>query len=397
MLRLREVFDDPKRRIWLIVFPTILGLIATFSAVASNAVQAASQRDQAEEWHVHTLQVLLVTGELKTSVHSALRGERGYLLTRDAQFLRPFIGSRSEAEQLTERLLALTADNQAQQSRIEHLQRLLHRYLEVLEGTVSLAERGRIVDAIQIVRRGIGKRHIEAVLGAIEDIELEERRLLAQRRTANSDAKQRIARLGTGLKLAGVLLLILLAYTSVAALDASARAARATAELRRLATTDELTGLANRATLLAQLERESARAARNGHPLCLAILDVDHFKRINDLHGHPAGDDVLRTVARVLQEGTRGHDLVGRIGGEEFAILMPETSREQAIHVCERLCRAMEATPIPLPGGRESTVTFSTGIAPLSRDESSSHLVSRADAALYEAKYGGRNQVKLAA
>jgi diguanylate cyclase (GGDEF)-like protein len=267
----------------------------------------------------------------------------------------------------------------------------------VLEGTISLAESGRVREAIQVVRRGIGKRHIEAVLGAIEEIEMEERRLLAERRAANNEAKQRIAHLGRSLMFAGVLLLILLTYTSVAALDAGARAARATAELRRLATTDDLTGLANRATLLAQLERESARAARNGHPLCLAILDVDHFKRINDLHGHPAGDDVLRTVARVLQEGTRGHDVVGRIGGEEFAILMPETSREQAMTVCERLCKAMGRTPVQLPSGRESIVTFSTGIALLSTNETSSHLVSRADSALYEAKHGGRNQVRLAA
>ncbi len=346
---------------------------------------------------MHTLQVLLLTGELKTSVHSALRGERGYLLTRDPQFLRPYVRSRSEAEQLTKRLHSLTADNPAEQRRIEHLQRLLHHYLQVLEGTISLAESGRVREAIQVVRRGIGKRHIEAVLGAIEEIEMEERRLLAERRAANNEAKQRIAHLGRSLMFAGVLLLILLTYTSVAALDAGARAARATAELRRLATTDDLTGLANRATLLAQLERESARAARNGHPLCLAILDVDHFKRINDLHGHPAGDDVLRTVARVLQEGTRGHDVVGRIGGEEFAILMPETSREQAMTVCERLCKAMGRTPVQLPSGRESIVTFSTGIALLSTNETSSHLVSRADSALYEAKHGGRNQVRLAA
>lgn len=251
--------------------------------------------------------------------------------------------------------------------------------------------------ALTIVRKGVGKRHIEAVLASLAEVEAEERRLLAMRRAASARAEQQIERSGRSLMLAGPLFLILLAYTSIAALNAGARAARATAELRRLATTDQLTGLANRAAFLAGLERETARAIRNGNPLCLAVLDVDHFKRINDLHGHPAGDEVLRIVAGVLQEGTRGHDIVGRIGGEEFAILMPETNREQGVAVGERLCKTMAQTPIKLPNGTSGPVTFSTGLALLSSGETANQLVSRADTALYEAKFRGRNQVKLAA
>jgi diguanylate cyclase (GGDEF)-like protein len=392
-----QLLDNARWRVWLVVFPTLLALGATFSAVASNSFEAAEQRDRAERLYVHTLEVLVVTGELKTAVHGALRGERGYLLTRDPEFLRPFLTSRVEAARLAERLQRVTADNPKQQQTIERLKRRLDSYLQLLQRTVSLAEQGQFDRAIGTVRLGLGKRQIEAVLASIHEVEAEEYRLLEERRAASDLAERQVERIGRNLMLAGVLFLILLAYMSVAALNAGARAARATAELRRLATTDELTGLANRAHFLAGLERETARAARNGNPLCLAILDVDHFKRINDLHGHPVGDEVLRIVARVLQEGTRGHDLVGRIGGEEFAILMPETSRDNGLAVCERLCKAMEATPIALPSGANGTVTFSTGVALLSTSESPGNLVSRADSALYEAKFSGRNRVKLAA
>jgi diguanylate cyclase (GGDEF)-like protein len=394
---LSQLLDNTRWRVWLVVFPALLALSATFTAVAGNMVDAADQRDRAETWYVHTLEVLIVTGELKTSVHAALRGERGYLLTRDPEFLRPFIASRAEAPRLTAKLQRLTSDNPKQQITINELRRRLRSYEAVLQKTVVLAELGRLDQAIGIVRVGAGKKRIEAVLESLGRVEAEEYRLLGERRAASARAKQQIERIGKKLMLGGVLLLILLAYASIAALSAGARAARATAELRRLATTDELTGLANRAHFLAGLERETARAVRNGNPLCLAILDVDHFKRINDLHGHPVGDEVLRIVARVLQEGTRGHDLVGRIGGEEFAILMPETSRDNGLAVSERLCKAMEATPIALPSGANGTVTFSTGVALLSTSESPGHLVSRADSALYEAKFSGRNRVKLAA
>lgn len=395
--RFSEILENTRWRVWLIVFPTLLALAAIFSAVAGNMLAASGERERAERWYVHTLEVLIVTGELKTSIHGALRGERGYLLTRNREFLRPFLTSRVEAERLTARLQRLTSDNMKQQRTIGELRGRVRTYLEVLGRTVALAERGEMDRALGIVRKGVGKRQIEAVLSSLGEVEAEEHRLLAQRRVASASAERKIERSGRSLMLAGVLFLILLAYSSIAALNAGARAARATAELRRLATTDELTGLANRAAFLAGLERETARAMRNGNPLCLAILDVDHFKRINDLHGHPAGDEVLRIVARVLQQGTRGHDMVGRIGGEEFAILMPETDREQGVAACERLCRTMARTPIQLPNGTSGPVTFSTGVALLASAESATQLVSRADTALYEAKFGGRNQVKLAA
>ena len=395
-MRIRHLLDNHRRRIWLIVFPTLLALAAIFSAVAANAISASEQRERAEAWHVRTLEVLLATGAMKSSINAAIRGERGYLLTSDPTFLRPYLAARGEAHVELARLRRLTAYNPRQQTNIQKLDVRLQDYLELLQQTVSLAKAGKLGQAIEMVRIGAGRRRVEAVLAVVESIEAEEYRLLSMRRSENERAKAQIARTGQGLLAVGVVLLLLLIWSSVAALQANDRASRATAELRRLATTDELTGLANRRSFLDALERETARAARNGQPLCLAMVDLDHFKKINDIHGHPVGDEVLRKVAEILREGTRTSDTVGRVGGEEFAILMPETGRDQALAVCQRLCTSLERTPIPLSRGAVS-VTLSSGIAILHEGEPTPHLVSRADAALYEAKFGGRNQVKLAA
>ncbi len=396
-MRFRSLFDDHRRRIWLVVFPTVLALAATLFAVAGNAITVTEQRERAERWHIHTLEVLLATGALKTSIHAALRGERGYLLTGDRTFLRPYLAARRQSGDLLERLRQLTADNRPQQVRTGHLELRVTDYLDFLEQTVGLAHAGKLPQALERVRMGAGRDRIEAVLSVLNAIEAEEHRLLALRRTANEQVKAKSERTGDVLLAVGALLLLLLIWSSVAALRANERAKRASEELRRLATTDELTRLANRRSFLETLDRETARASRNGNALCLALVDLDHFKRINDLHGHPAGDEVLRKVAEILREGTRMGDTIGRIGGEEFAILMPETDWDQAIGVCERLCSSMAATPIALPGGGGATVTVSSGIASLAEGELSSQLVFRADAALYKAKYGGRNRVKLAA
>src|SRR5439155_7811036 len=139
-----------------------------------------------------------------------------------------------------------------------------------------------------------------------------------------------------------------------------------TAALQRRATTDALTGLANRRHLTAAIDTEVRRARRTGRALSLAILDIDHFKRINDTHGHPGGDAVLREIAAVLRETTRAGDILGRIGGEEFAVLMPETDTGQAERACERLRAAVAGGTVSLVGTVATRVTVSTGFALLS-------------------------------
>lgn len=154
--------------------------------------------------------------------------------------------------------------------------------------------------------------------------------------------------------------------------------------------TDHLTGLANRRRFERQLDREVSRTLRLGHPFCLVMLDIDHFKTLNDTFGHNAGDDAIRAIGRVLREGTRGIDLAARIGGEEFAVLLVETSLERGMDVAERLRVAIREISIPTAG----QVTASFGVAECpSSAQTSTEILKAADSLLYEAKRNGRDQV----
>ena len=170
--------------------------------------------------------------------------------------------------------------------------------------------------------------------------------------------------------------------------------ARLFGEVRRLATTDELTGIFNRRHFFTLAEREFSRSRRYGGPLSAIMLDVDHFKNVNDTHGHSAGDEVLRTIAARCQSCIRDLDVLGRYGGEEFAIVLPGTVLEQAQqHLAERLRRAVADAPIPTARG-ELTLTVSIGVAEATGETKDlAALIDRADTALYQAKEGGRNRV----
>ena len=168
------------------------------------------------------------------------------------------------------------------------------------------------------------------------------------------------------------------------------------AELEHLAMTDELTGVPNRRHFLAQLESERQRALRYKHHASLAMLDLDHFKQVNDRHGHPAGDEVLKHFADLLRRHMRSEDVVGRLGGEEFALLMPETAPSGALTVLERIRHELAKAQLEFvaPG---FGYTFSAGVAELALTESSAcnHWIHEADQALYRAKTGGRNRTVL--
>jgi diguanylate cyclase (GGDEF)-like protein len=156
---------------------------------------------------------------------------------------------------------------------------------------------------------------------------------------------------------------------------------------------DALTGLQNRRAFDREMTNETARHERYGHPFALLILDIDHFKAINDKHGHEAGDAVLRAVAGVIGSAIRDVDLAARFGGEEFVVLLPETTLEPAVEVAERLRASVEALESTWHGGA-IPVRVSIGVAAVPgcvRDARG--LLRIADAALYEAKRGGRNRV----
>jgi len=173
------------------------------------------------------------------------------------------------------------------------------------------------------------------------------------------------------------------------------------ARLEAITATDALTGIANRRLFDRRLAEESTRARRHGLPLALLMIDVDHFKRYNDRHGHQAGDDCLRRVAELLvgAVGRRPSDLVARYGGEEFVALLPHTGRDEALSLAERCLRQVETAGLPHGDSPVAPlVTLSIGLAVMEPDGAvadPASLLRAADAALYQAKAGGRHRVAL--
>ncbi len=165
----------------------------------------------------------------------------------------------------------------------------------------------------------------------------------------------------------------------------------------RLALIDPLTGLHNRRYALPRLAAIAAQAAEAGTDFAVMVVDLDRFKQVNDLHGHGAGDQVLVEVSRRLAANLRGSDLLARIGGEEFLVVLPDTGMTDARQIAERLCAAVDERPIRLATGLGLTVTVSIGVA-VARGSAGGPgrveaVVEQADLALLESKGSGRNQV----
>ncbi len=172
---------------------------------------------------------------------------------------------------------------------------------------------------------------------------------------------------------------------------------KARESLRFEAMHDSLTGLLNRGAVLEQLNNELVRASRRGAPVSVLMGDLDHFKNVNDEHGHAAGDAVLRETARRLKAGVRAYDSVGRLGGEEFIAVLPECDAKTGLSVASRLCRSLAETPTQHNG---ASISHSISIGVAATDQfGSAHgneLIRAADAALYRAKHAGRSRALLA-
>ena len=167
-------------------------------------------------------------------------------------------------------------------------------------------------------------------------------------------------------------------------------------KLEHMAVTDELTGLANRRFFIWQAKRQMAQSSRSDQPLSLLMLDIDHFKNVNDTYGHEAGDNALKKVSAILQSALREGDQCGRMGGEEFAVLLPQTSAESAGNVAERIRVLIENLSILTSSG-SCSVTVSVGVATRSdQTKDIDSLMQKADEAMYQAKREGRNKVSMA-
>lgn len=166
--------------------------------------------------------------------------------------------------------------------------------------------------------------------------------------------------------------------------------------VRMLSLTDELTGLPNRRAFMKRLEDEVGRVNRYGYPISLVLIDLDEFKSINDIHGHAAGDAVLRCYSEYVLSAFRHHDMVARYGGEEFSVVLPNTREEGALRALAKAQDYAAQTYCMHNGERLNMPTFSAGLAEYRQGELPAEFIERADAALYRAKHSGRNRIEIA-
>ncbi|MHA6333740.1 GGDEF domain-containing protein [Qipengyuania sp. CAU 1752] len=361
------------------------------------ARQAEAERIRAEASKDHAIAVLNTVQEIEIAALNALRGERGFLLTSDPSYLEPLDVSGQSGLALTRELTSLVAEDSKQLVVAHSVEQDFQKMLTLLQSIVQAHKDGAKEKALTMVRSGEGRlalKTISAKLALVAEREttlLRQQSALARDRAEASEAYQYV------LSGAGLALMLLAGLAVGAVRRAVAAEARVRTELRRHAMTDELTGLANRREFMASLDRAIASAKRNGTPLALALLDIDHFKRINDTYGHPAGDAVIRAIATTSVDVMRGQDTVGRLGGEEFAIILPDCSPGDAFVCCERLRMAISTLDLEMETGEPICVTVSTGLATYVPGDSAEAMIARADAALYDAKHAGRDRVLLAA
>ena len=211
------------------------------------------------------------------------------------------------------------------------------------------------------------------------------------------DAKHSLARLRRRLGLAGLAALVSIVLYSVALSRPLGRWFDQIAEVARQADLDPLTEISNRRGFELALETEMLRSARYDRPCSLVLTDLDDFKRVNDEHGHAVGDAVLVSFSRRLRESLRASDVAARIGGEEFALVLPEIDLDGAVIVAERIRKSLAADTMLTRKGREITMTASFGVAESDGSRDPAELTRIADEALYEAKRNGKNRVIAAA
>jgi len=379
----------------------MFGAIALFAALlvvlVASARASEEERRDADAWYVHTLQVLLQTGGVNSAVQGALHAQRSYVLTADPRHRHDESAFRHRAEGLTQYLAWQTRDNPRQLQNIAALSRAEGKLFAFLDTTMDLSASSHADRSIDVARRGATLARLGGVERDLRTIQSEEHRLLIDRKRKHLAMESRASWNLAVLSGVGLVFFFFAVTSAVSARRAQNKFFGLAEELERTARTDSLTGLPNRRCFEDSLAAEIARAGRTGAGLSLAIVDLDHFKRINDTFGHLAGDDVLRAAASTARATVRGHDMLARIGGEEFAIMMPETNSAEAECASNRVRAAIARVPIRVQSGDLLSLTASVGTTAFKPGESATDLLARADAALYRAKTAGRNAVKLAA
>ncbi len=381
-----------KRKIWF-AFASIL-LVLFFSGLFSY--RATSQLIASTSSLVHTHQVVATLQSVISILKDAETGQRGYLLTNEHAYLEPYEAATRKIFHALARVRELIRDNARQQDNIDQIAILAEEKLAELEQTISLNKTGNRTAAIEIMLTHNGKKMMDDLRLVIDAMSSDEQRLLRSQQQVTDSAVQ-VAFVVASFGSVTVFTLIgFIGFLFVREMDRHiTERERAKEKLEYLAIHDSLTGLYNRKEMEQRVAGEVQRAIRYGHVVSVFMLDVDHFKSVNDTYGHRIGDAVLRDISKIIEKSIRKTDHGARYGGEEFVVIFPETALSRAEELAERLRDQIASHLFHIAGDKTIKLTVSIGIANLPEHaESWQGLLEAADKALYAAKHAGRNQVK---
>lgn len=412
----------------------LFGLLLLIQTGAIFSIMLAEKQATEEQTLlIHTHKVIAQSQVYISHLIDAETGQRGFLLTGHQSYLEPYYSGLVSSKTDLTKLRELTADNPSQQCRLDNMGKLMHKKFDELQQTIDLRQRNRGEEALALVESGHGKRVMDSIRKLTDEFVHEEERLLTVRKATLNKEQSLLQSLFVAASLLLVAITLAIAFifrerviapileltdeikgktlddssldTAMASANEVVRLKivfremyeqieQKTSELNKLSLTDSLTGLDNRRSFHQRVDRIRLHCIRYKRPLSMMMLDVDHFKAVNDTYGHDLGDEILKMASAVICNALREVDVLARLGGDEFAIALPETPADEAAGVAERIRQDVEKIKIETEFGLLG-ITLSIGITELTDAvEGIEDMLKAADDALYKAKQNGRNRIE---
>jgi diguanylate cyclase (GGDEF)-like protein len=370
------------------------GLAVCLIGISTAVYRASTKLVENARWVAHTHDVLTQLEATATGVTRAETELRGFLLTDRESYLVPYSAGLTETHRRLEAVRKITADSPPQQARIAKLEPLILHRLDLLEALLKIGHDQGFGAARRILTFDQGPQYLEEIRQGIQEMEHGEQELLASRFAQQESGSRRLQWMVV-LSCAAALFLLCVSmavvFHDLSTVEAAFRKAKYNVAH------DTLTGLASRHSLMVQLDFAIGQAAHTGQPLSVCICDIDRFKSINDTHGHATGDEILASFGKLVRGSIRNGDIAGRLGGDEFCIVLPNTGGDRAGPLVERLRERWERLEYHSPDGGAFSVTASFGVVQHAGERSAKALLHTADKALYCAKGEGRNRIHLVA
>jgi diguanylate cyclase (GGDEF)-like protein len=370
------------------------GLAVCLIGITTAVYQASTKLVENARWVAHTHDVLTHLEAAAASVTAAETELRAFLLTDRESTLVPYSAGLTETRRRLAAVRKLTVDCPRQQARIDKLEPLILHHVVLLEALLKIGHDQGFPAARRILVFDQGPQYLDEIRQGIQEMEHQEQEVLTARFAQQESSSRRLQWM---VLLSCAAALFLLCVSLAVVFHDLSMVEAAFHKARYHVAHDALTGLASRHSLMAKLDFAIADAACTGQPLSVCICDIDRFKSINDVHGHAAGDEILASFGKLVRGGIRKTDVAGRLGGDEFCIVLPDTGGDRAGQLMERLREHWERLEYRSPDGRTCSVTASFGVVQYTGERSAKALLHTADKALYCAKGEGRNRIHLVA